>query len=102
MLTCTLLKAHDLTARDLTAWRAMAAATEAFASPLLSPEFTRAVAEVRDDVHVAVYRRGAEIVGFLPHHRRPGRFARPAGAPFSDYSALITFPEPELHIREAL
>ncbi len=102
MLTCSLHKVQDLSLRDLAAWRAMTAATEAFASPILSPEFSQAVAAVRDDVHVAVYRRGPEIAGFLPHHRRPGRFARPAGAPFADYSALITFPEPNLHIKEAL
>lgn len=102
MLTCTVHKVKDLSPRDLACWRAMMTATDSFASPILSPEFAQAVARVRNDVHVAVYRRGAEIVGFLAHHRRPGAFARPAGAPFADYSALLTFPNPQMHISDAL
>jgi len=93
MLTCDLVKVRDLSARDETAWREMVQATPAFASPLLSPDFTRAVAAVRPDTHVAIFRDGGRIAGFLPHHRRPGAFGRPAGAPFADYSALITFPD---------
>ncbi len=56
----------------------------------------------RDDVYVAVFRRAGQVVGFLPHHRRPHRFARPVGAPFSDYSALITFPDAQIDGRKAL
>ena len=93
MLTCDLILARDLGARDEALWREMIQATPAFASPLLSPEFTRAVAAARPDTHVAVFRDGGWTVGFLPHHRRPGGLGRPAGAPFADYSALITFPD---------
>ncbi len=96
MLTCDLIKAQSLTARDEALWREMTQATPAFASPLLSPDFTRAVADARPDTLVAVFRDGGKTVGFLPHHRRPGAFARPAGAPFADYSALITFPDTRL------
>lgn len=102
MPTCDLLKPHDLTPADLAAWRDMMAATPAFASPLLSPDFVRAVAAVRGDVRVAVFREGPHAVGFLAHHRRPNRFARPAGAPFSDYTALLTFPNTTLRARDAL
>jgi CelD/BcsL family acetyltransferase involved in cellulose biosynthesis len=35
-------------------------------------------------------------------HVRPGNFARPVGAPFSDYSALITAPKPDLTAGEVL
>jgi CelD/BcsL family acetyltransferase involved in cellulose biosynthesis len=92
MLTCDLINAQDLAVRDEAVWREMIQATPAFASPLLSPEFTRAVAAARPDTQIAIFRDGGRTVGFLPHHRRPGAFARPAGAPFADYSALITFP----------
>ncbi len=102
MLTCDKILAHDLTSSDIGLWRDMQAATPAFRSPLLSPDFTLAVAAVRDDVRVAVFRRNGRTVGFLPVHVRPGRFARPAGAPFSDYSALITFPDPDIRIGAAL
>lgn len=93
MLTCDLINALDLDARDETVWREMIQATPAFASPLLSPDFTRAVAAVRPDTQVAIFRDGGKPVGFLAHHRRPGAFGRPAGAPFADYTALITFPD---------
>ena len=93
MLTCDLIQARDLSARDEAIWCEMIHATPAFASPLLSPDFTRAVAAVRPDTHIAIFRRGGRTVGFLPHHRRPGGLGRPAGAPFADYSALLTFPD---------
>src|SRR4051812_15871424 len=91
-----------LTARDAEAWRAMCAATPAFGGPLLSPDFARLVGEVRDDARVAVFRKGTEAVGFLAHHRRPDGFARPIGSAFSDYQALVTFPDSGLHAGAAL
>jgi len=102
MLTCDTVPASSLTARDIDLWRSMQAVTPAFASPLLSPDFVQAVAAVRSDVRVAILKKNGRTIGFLPVHMRPGRFARPAGAPFSDYSALITFPEPNIRIGEAL
>ena len=102
MLTCDLIRVENLTPRDQTIWQDMIDATEAFQSPVLSPAFIHAVAAVRDDIVIAVYRRDGETIGFLPHHRRPNRFARPVGAPFADYSALITFPDTDLKARDAL
>ena len=93
-LGCDVIAATDLSERHKAAWAAMRAATEAFRSPLLSLEFTEAVAQVRDDVYVAVYHRGSEIIGFLPHHRRPNGVARPAGAPLADYCAFVSMPNP--------
>lgn len=86
------LHPSELTRRDLGAWRELQAATPAFASPLLGPDFAMAVGEVRADTRVAVLRRNREAVGFLPHQRRPTGFARPIGAPFSDYHALVSAP----------
>ncbi len=102
MLTCDRVSVSNLVQSDLELWRAMQAATPAFRSPLLSPEFVRAVTAVRSDTEVAVFKRRGRTVGFLPFHPRPGRFARPAGAPFADYSALLTLPEPHLKAREVL
>lgn len=102
MLNCEVVRAGDLTAQDMQAWRAMLQVESAFASPLLTPDFAMAVAAVRDDVHIAVFRRAGQAIGFLPHHRRPHRFARPAGAPFADYSALVSFADPGFRFEEAL
>lgn len=102
MLTCERVPAGELSPQDIALWHTMQKATPAFRSPLLSPEFAALVASVREDVRVIVVRRKGRTVGFLPVHIRPGSFARPAGAPFSDYSALITEPLPGLRIGEVL
>ncbi|MHB8528429.1 MAG: GNAT family N-acetyltransferase [Caulobacteraceae bacterium] len=80
----------ELTDREVAAWSAMQALEPKFASPLLGPHFARAVGNVREDARVALYGRGGRLVGVLPHHRRPLGFARPIGAPFSDYHGLVT------------
>ena len=90
MLTAETLHPSDLTGADLAAWRALAAAHPAFASPLLGPDFAVEVGRVRDDARVTVWRRDHQAIGFLAHHRRPGGLARPIGSPFSDYHALVS------------
>lgn len=102
MLTCEKVAADRLAPADVAEWHSMLAATPAFQSPLLTPEFAQLIASVRDDVQVCVFRRGGKAMGFLAVHMRPGRFARPAGAPFADYSALITFSDPGFTAAEAL
>ncbi|MFT3996173.1 MAG: GNAT family N-acetyltransferase [Asticcacaulis sp.] len=102
MTTCELISPDALSETDIAAWRDMMRQTPAFASPLLSPDFCAAVARVRDDLKVAVFRRNGQTIAFLPHHRRPGHFARPAGAPFNDYTALISHPDTAFPAREAL
>ena len=101
-MLCDVTKVDELSAQDVKVWNDMLKAEPFFASPLLTPEFAAAVAAVRDDVRVAVFRRQGRPVGFLSHHRRPHRFARPAGAPFADYSALITFAQPGFRFEDAL
>lgn len=90
MLDVETLHPRDLTQADLRTWREMAAAEPAFASPLLGPDFARAVGAVRDDARVAVIRREGQTLGFLPHHRRPGAMARAIGSPLSDYHGLVS------------
>ena len=97
-----IVRPGDLTPAQRDAWAAFQQATPAFASPLLSAAFTDLVASVREDVAVAVVRRDERIVGFLPHHRRPFRFARPVGAPFSDYHAFVSTPDPGVDGAELL
>ncbi|MBB5745613.1 GNAT family N-acetyltransferase [Brevundimonas variabilis] len=88
-LRVDILATEDLSDSDVEQWQAIQASHPAFESPLLSADFAFAVSRARDDVRVAVYRRGDRAVGFLAHHRRPGGFGRPIGSPFSDYHALL-------------
>ena len=89
MLNARTVHPADLTADEIAAWKALVAAEPAFGNPLLGPDFARAVGVGRSDARVTVYRDGDRVVGFLPHHRRPGGLARPLGAPLSDYHGLI-------------
>ncbi len=92
MIEAEVLHPSRLAAGDRAAWLAWCAATPAFGSPLLGPDFAEAVGAVREDARVAVLRRGGAAAGFLAYHARPSGYARPIGSPFSDYHALITPP----------
>ena len=100
MVQAEIIRPDALKPEDRAAWLALRASAEAFSSPLLGPDFAEAVGRVRSDAAIAVFRRNGRAVGFLPHHRRPGGLARPIGAPFSDYHALIA--EPDLNAEDAL
>ena len=102
MLNVETLHPSQLAPADTALWRGMAAAEPAFANPLLGPDFAQAVGRVRDDARVAVIRRGGEILGFLPHHRRPGRLARAIGSPLSDYHGIVSRPDPGFMAEDVL
>lgn len=102
MLQADVLKPSELSSKDKEAWEAFRAESSAFGSPLLSASFCDAVGQIRADAAVAVFRRRGVAVGFLAHHRRPGSLARPIGAPWSDYHALVSAPDAALDGAAAL
>jgi CelD/BcsL family acetyltransferase involved in cellulose biosynthesis len=88
---------------DLTAaWSALTDCAPALASPYFQPDFTAAVAAVRDDVYVGVIEDGSRPVGFLPFQR--GRFGvgKPVGGALSDFHGLIARPDLDLPATELL
>lgn len=101
-ITATRRPAVDLPEREAEAWRTLQRDEPAFANPLMGPDFARAVGQVRPDAEVVVYRDAERIVGFLGLHRRPGGFARPLGAPFADYHALVSLVDPGFDGAQAL
>ena len=92
MLQTESIHPSDLTPELIQAWRGFCAADPAYASPLLGPDFALAVGAVREDARVTVAWRACAPAAFWPHHRRPGGLARPIGAPFSDYHAVVAAP----------
>ncbi len=96
MLSARTVHPAALTLDEVSAWSALVVAEPAFGNPLMGPDFSIAVGVVRDDARVTVYRDDTAIVGFLPHHRRPGGMARPLGAPLADYHGLIAGPHADL------
>lgn len=96
------ISADRLSDGDAARWRTLQHVEPAFANPLFGPDFFRAVGHVRRDARVAIFRRGSETAGFLAFHARPGGFARPIGAPFSDYQAFVSKRDIAISGRHAL
>lgn len=82
----------ELGPAEIRAWSNLQSSSPEFGSPLLGPQFARLVGELRRNARAAVWRDGRRAAGFLGFHRTLGGFARPIGAPFSDYHALVCAP----------
>jgi CelD/BcsL family acetyltransferase involved in cellulose biosynthesis len=69
-------------------WSELQRATPLYRSPFFRPEFTLAVARVRD-VRVAIIEGGRSAAGYFPFEVGHGRTGRPVGRPFSDYHGVV-------------
>jgi CelD/BcsL family acetyltransferase involved in cellulose biosynthesis len=74
------------------AWSEIQRANPELDSPYFRPEFTQAVASVRDDVEVAVLEDHGEMVGFFPFQRSRGGLCRPIGGRLSDFQGVVIRP----------
>ena len=83
------LNARDLSAAQEARWNELQQRDSHLASPYLCPEFTKAVASVRDDVYIGVMMQGDDTVGFFPFQR--GRFGigKPVGRRLSDFQGAV-------------
>ena len=84
-----LITADRLTPEHAAAWAAIQRADAALDSPYFRPEFTQAVAAVRDDVEVGVFEEGGQPVGFFPFQRGRRNVARPVGGKMSDFHGVV-------------
>jgi CelD/BcsL family acetyltransferase involved in cellulose biosynthesis len=102
-LTFESLDPRAMGAADKASWSAIAANVPGLANPLHSLEFARVVARFRSDTRVAIARNPAgEAIAFFPHQIRPDGLARPLGAPFGDYQALVASPATQIDARAML
>lgn len=92
----------ELGPAELERWRGLQRGQPSLANPFLAPEFTLAVAAVRDDARVAVLSDGSEVVGFLPFERKALGVGKPIGAGLSDCQGLVSAPGLEWAPRELL
>lgn len=70
-------------------WRGLQSRNPSLANPYFCHEYTSCVAEIRDDVFIAVIEDANEVVGFFPFQRGWGKCGRPVGGIVSDYQGII-------------
>jgi CelD/BcsL family acetyltransferase involved in cellulose biosynthesis len=90
----TVIPACKLTPNLNARWDKIQKTVPALASPYFRPEFTHAVASVRDDVFVGLLENKGRIDLFFPFHRKLG-VARPIGLGLSDYHGVVATPDAE-------
>ena len=79
-MNITVVPGDRLTPKHVEVWSRLQREDAAVASPYFRPEFTQAVACVRNDVEVAVMEEDGEPVGFFPYQRRGRNVATPVGS----------------------
>ena len=85
----SVLSGRELTDDLVAVWRCIVDTEPSLASPYFQPEFTRAVAKVRQDVFVSVIEDAGQVVAFFPFQRGAMRVGRPVAGPLSDYHGMI-------------
>ncbi len=91
-LTYEVIEARRLGGEYLSRWQALLPRSGDLASPFFRPEYTQAVAEVREGVELCVIRDGREVVGFYPFERIEPRVGRPVGGGMSNFQGTIAVP----------
>jgi len=89
MMNIHTVNADELTPTHIAVWENIQRADPALASPYFRPEFTQAVASVRNDVEVGILEEGNEPVGFFPFQRGRRNVAQPVGGKMSDFQGVI-------------
>jgi len=97
-----LTSAPQLSGEQRAAWSELQRSHAAFDSPYFRPEFTLAVAAVRDDVEVAVLEERGAPVGFFPFQRSRRKRGQPVGGRLSDFHGVIAAPSLEFTAAELL
>lgn len=104
-LKITVKRPADLTDQDCQAWESLRAENPALYSPYFHVDYTRLIGELRNDAYVAIASDSAGPIAFFPYQGpQPGKsgFARPIGAPMTDYHGFICAPGIELDYLDIL
>ena len=83
------IPAHQLTTDLVARWSEIQKSDFSLSSPYFRPEFTQAVAKVREDVFISLLEHKERVVGFFPFHMKRGGIARSIGLGLSDYQGVI-------------
>ena len=91
---------RDLSAAHLTRWRTLRDQNPTLESPYHHPDYHALVDQHQGGVKVTLMIQDGDIIAFLPW--QGGSFARPSGAPLSDYQAIIADPKHAIGVSDLL
>ncbi len=86
----------------LAAWSSLLCQSTEYANPFLTPEFSRAVADVRGDVEVALIEDGQNLLGVFPFQRSRPKSGYPVGGRLSNCHALLIKPDVQISLPKLL
>lgn len=89
MIGFRLVRPKDLDGLELSLWDRLQRGHREFESPYFRPEFTQAVAGVRDDVHVLVIEEDHKAVGFFPFQRSTLGLGKPVAGRLNDFHGIV-------------
>jgi CelD/BcsL family acetyltransferase involved in cellulose biosynthesis len=91
-MKASICRPSELGSQELDLWRSFQRATDALASPFLSPEFALVMGAHRPDISVAVLEDGGRIAGFFTFERRGPGLGRSLCYGLADNQALVHAP----------
>jgi CelD/BcsL family acetyltransferase involved in cellulose biosynthesis len=99
----TVIKGTELTPELVRIWLYIQEVEQDLSSPFFCPQFTSAVASVREDTYVGVIENENKVVGFFPFQKERGTdVGKPIGAGMSDYQGLLVNKGFDLDVIELL
>ncbi len=93
---------QDLSVEQWQIYAALRNARPIYDNPFFDPDFARMVGEVREDARIGFASDKEGVFAIWPMHLRPGNWARPIGAPFSDWNGPILSADTKLSAGEIL
>jgi CelD/BcsL family acetyltransferase involved in cellulose biosynthesis len=96
------IPASNLTTAQIERWSELQHANDMLDNPHFCPEFTRAVAEVRPNIEVAIVGDSERASGFLSFQRHRGTIGLPIAGPFSDFQGAVASREANWDAKEML
>lgn len=90
MATIRQIPSKELTSEILADWRELASDERYLHSPFFQPEYTQAVAAVRDDVEVALLYDADQLQAVFPFQRTDGGLARNVCSRLSEFHGPVT------------
>jgi CelD/BcsL family acetyltransferase involved in cellulose biosynthesis len=91
----TVVPGKQLDAEQVAIWSRLQEGDASLRSPFFRPEFTEAVAAVRNDVHVGILEDAGSTCGFFPFQRGRIAVGAPVGGRRSNYHGVVAHPAAE-------